>query len=140
MALTPIHMAVGIQLSRQSKWAPTLEFGAGSPSISLEFQVREMLVSEYIRTDESLTITMSIRLIGDVSVHGMHLVDHHSAFDGNVIAELQFYSNGAVEILVKHDGQGKNQVTKYRLVWAQFDQLKVYLQANYPHLVQFLPP
>ena len=141
MALIPtIYMAVGIRLSKQSQWVPTLPFGSASPIIELTFEVGKMNAFKAEESGESSrgTVTMSIQLIGDVSVQELHLVDMENR-GGNVIAELDFYSNGAVKIKVRHAGQAKNDVTSYQVVSAQFDQLKVYLQANYPHLVQFLP-
>jgi len=139
----PIYMSVGIRLSKPSRWAPFLPYGPSSPVIGLTFVVNELNISE-VEADPTEPIneriTMTMEVSGRVSSSPLKLVNM-DRWGEAIIAELEFYSNQAVKIKVRHDGQPRNHTTYYMAVpgFNQFGELKRYLRIDEPNLVKFVP-
>ena len=134
--ILPIVISVGIQYSKQNRWAPNIPYGPTSPIIYLSFDVKEMRISTYKEYDTTGEDSrMDIDLIGNVSANEVDLVP----FGDNVVGILEFFSDKSMRIRVRHEGQPSNHSTYFKVEIYDIDELYYYLLRTDHDLLRFLP-
>ena len=134
--ILPIVISVGIQYSKQNRWAPNIPYGPTSPIIYLSFDVKDIRYTTFEEPDTtSVTSIMEIDLIGNVSANEVVMVP----FADNVVGRLQIFYDKSMKIRVRHEGQPSNHRTEFKVKMYDIDELYYYLLQTNPDLLKFLP-